>query len=88
MAVSADGSTAVVGASGHANLKFKGAAYVFRDQGGKWTQTTKLTASDGAVGDYFGGSVALTADDSTAVVGAPSAKRSHIRTGSAYVFKL
>ena len=50
-----------------------GSAYVFtRDTGGDlasgWTQVAKLTADDGAAGDYFGRSVSI--DGDTVVVGA------------------
>ena len=46
-----------------------GSAYVFVRAGGVWTEQAKLTASDGAGGDWFGWSVAVAGD--TAVVGAP-----------------
>ena len=50
-----------------------GSAYVFtRDTAGDlasgWTQVAKLTADDGAEGDYFGTSVSI--DGDTVVVGA------------------
>ena len=35
----------------------KGAAYIFQRSGSSWTQSQKLTASDGAHGDRFGTSV-------------------------------
>ncbi|MBI4578417.1 MAG: Ig-like domain repeat protein, partial [Planctomycetes bacterium] len=67
--VAVDGDTLVVGAKEKSNGR--GAAYVFaRNQGGadNWGQVKKLTASDGAGGDYFGTSVAI--DGDTIVVGA------------------
>jgi FG-GAP repeat len=79
VSVAISGSTAVVGAS------FKnsqtGAAYVFVRSGTAWHQQAKLTASDGASRDFFGGSVTLLA--STAVVGAPG---NNSGTGAAYVY--
>ncbi len=55
--------------------------------GTTWSQQQKLTASDGAAGDQFGGSVALSGDDNTALVGAVAAKiGSNIQQGAAYVF--
>jgi hypothetical protein len=72
------GSTAVVGAD--AKNSGTGAAYVFTRSGTTWTQQAKLTASDGAAGDEFGYSVALSG--STAVVGAIN----NAGTGAAYVF--
>jgi hypothetical protein len=43
----------------------------------------ELVAADSAAGDYFGGSVAMTSDGSTALVGALD----HSHTGGAYVFQ-
>jgi hypothetical protein len=61
------GSTAVVGAP------FKnsetGAAYVFVRSGTAWSQQAELTAADGASGDSFGTSVAISG--TSAMVGAP-----------------
>ena len=45
----------------------------------------KLTASDGAVGDYFGYSVAI--DGNTAVIGAVYDDDNGNNSGSAYVFR-
>jgi hypothetical protein len=77
--VALSGSTAVVGAPGRNSQT--GAAYVFVDSGGTWSQQATLTASQRAAGDSFGVSVAVSG--STAVVGA-SGKNS--QTGAAYVF--
>ena len=63
----------------------QGSAYVFVGSGASWTQQAQLTASDGAAGDHFGGSVALVGD--TAVVGAPTDDiDANENQGSAYVF--
>jgi hypothetical protein len=72
-------ATAVVGAPGSSSGT--GAAYVFTRSGGAWSQQAALTAADGAAGDYFGWSVALSG--ATAVVGADG---SNTFTGAAYVF--
>ncbi len=68
--VALSGDTALVGAyfDDNAGGTNAGSAYVFTRTGGVWTQQAKLTASDAAVGDIFGVSVALSGD--TAVVGA------------------
>ncbi len=60
-----DGETVIVGAWGDDTNR--GAAYVFTGSGADWTQQGKLTANDGASGDYFGVSVALSGD--TAIIG-------------------
>ena len=71
--VAISGSTAVVGAPGK-NSK-RGAAYVFMRSGTAWSQQAELTASDGAAGDAFGSSVAISG--STAVVGAHGTQLEH-----------
>src|SRR5579875_1431228 len=89
VALSADGTTALVGAYG-ADLPGQtnaGAAYVFGRSGTTWSQQAKLTASDAAAGDFFGGSVALSADGTTALVGAYHADLpGQADAGAAYVF--
>jgi hypothetical protein len=66
----------------------QGSAYVFVKPGGGWadmTQTARLTASDGAVGDAFGWSIALSG--TTIVVGAYTDDiGANADQGSAYVF--
>jgi hypothetical protein len=77
--VAISGSTAVVGApSTAANT---GAAYVFVRVDGVWSQQAELLASDGAMGDNFGSSVAISG--SWVVVGAPT---KNTFKGAAYVF--
>ena len=50
------------------NFENMGAAYVFVETQEDWVQQAKLTATDGAAGDEFGGAVAIHED--TAIVGA------------------
>ena len=84
--VAISGDTVVVGSQGAdvgANTH-QGAAYVFVKTAEGWvdmTQTAKLTASDGAVNDFFGGTVAVSGE--TVVVGVPNVDGFR---GSAYVF--
>ena len=47
----------------------------------------KLTASDGAARDYFGYSVSISADGTTALIGAYADDDKGSNSGSAYVFK-
>jgi len=49
-----------------------------------WTEMQKLLASDGAAGDYSGGSVSL--DGNTALIGAVWDDDNGVNSGSAYVF--
>jgi hypothetical protein len=76
--VGISGNTALVGAYGYTNNS--GAAYVFVNNGGTWSQQQKLTASDGASNDQFGRAVSISGN--TALVGA----RFHANSGAAYVF--
>lgn len=81
--VSVSGDTAVVGAPGDDNER--GSAYVFTRTGADWPQQDHLTASDGAVGDQFGRSVAVSGE--TVVVGAQKDDiGTNLDQGSAYVF--
>ena len=88
--VAISGNTVVVGAP-YASIGSdfqQGAAYVFVKPGGGWanmTQTAKLTSSDGAASDIFGGSVAV--DGATIVVGASEASVSgNTSAGKVYAF--
>jgi predicted secreted protein len=87
VAMSADGTTALVGAFGASASK--GAAFVFHVSGaGSWASsslpTATLSNSGGAANDTFGVSVALSADGTTALVGAGLVAPD--REGAAYVF--
>ena len=79
--VAVSGETAIIGAIG--NNSSRGAAYVFTCSGTPctWTQQQELTASDGASGDEFGNTVAVSGN--TAIIGA-AYKNSY--QGAAYVF--
>jgi RHS repeat-associated protein len=85
--VAVSGTTAIVGADGHTvngNLD-QGAAYIFSLSGGTWSETAELTAPDGAAGDFFGDSVAVSG--TTAVGGAPyHTVDGNKWQGSVYVF--
>jgi uncharacterized repeat protein (TIGR01451 family) len=76
-AASISGDTVVVGAPGDdtgAGVD-AGSAYVFVRAGATWSEQQKIFAPNGAPGDFFGGSVALSGD-TAAITGG----------GSAYVF--
>lgn len=84
--VSIDGSAILVGAvsddiPGGIDA---GSAYVFRKDGDFWREEAQLTDPDGALGDAFGGSVALRGD--VAVVAAPNKHHSDVGQGSVFVF--
>lgn len=74
-------SVALVGA--YAVENYRGAAYVFRDQQGIWTETDTLQASDGASGSVYG--YYSTIVGKTALVGSYTATvDGEIRRGAAY----
>lgn len=87
LSVALDGSTALVGSyltdiGGNAN---QGAAYVFSESAGVWSETTKLTASDGAADDELGNAVAVSGE--TALIGAFDADiDSQVDQGAAYFY--
>jgi hypothetical protein len=86
--VAISGSTIVVGTRCHPASGpncGQGAAYVFVESGGTWSQQAELAAPDGEAGDRFGNSVAISG--STIVVGAPYHEvYPHFEQGAAYVF--
>jgi hypothetical protein len=83
--VSVSGDRAIIGAPNDDDLGMdSGSAYVFRTDGMTWGQEAKLTASDGAEWDCFGGAVGI--DGSYAVAGAVNDDDKGQNSGSAYVF--
>ena len=84
--VALSGDTAVIGSpydDEHGSAS--GSVYIFTRSGSTWSQQAKLTASDGAAGDYFGYSVALS--DDTALIGAYWDDDNGTDSGSAYIFQ-
>jgi len=83
--VALSGDTALIGAIGDEdNGTTSGSAYIFVISGTTWVQQAKLTAADGAAGDTFGRSVALSGD--TALIGASGDDDNGSNSGSAYIF--
>jgi hypothetical protein len=84
VALSGDGNTAIVG--GFNDNSSAGAAWVFSQSGGVWTQQGSKQVGAGAVGDAEqGNSVALSADGTTAIAGGPT---NNTIAGAAWVFTL
>jgi hypothetical protein len=82
VALSGDGNTAIVG--GRSDNGGVGAAWVFTRTDGVWSQQgDKLVGTDVSGSEYFGTSVAISADGATAIVGGPS---SGWFGGAAWVF--
>jgi hypothetical protein len=78
------GNTAIVGSQTASvnGVQQLGAAYVFVQGSGGWTQQQQLVPTDGTMLELFGTSTAL--DGDTALIGAPSAPG--VGAGAAYVF--
>ena len=98
-AVAIGGDYIVIGAygedddvNGNNNLSRAGSAYIFKNNGGTWTQVQKIIASDRTDHDEFGWSVDI--DGNTIIVGAhlededESGLNFIYHAGSAYVFEL
>jgi uncharacterized protein YdbL (DUF1318 family) len=82
VALSADGNTALVG--GYTDDSYNGAAWVFTQSGGVWSQQGTKLVGTGAVGNaYQGFSVALSADGNTAILGG---WLDNSQAGAAWVF--
>jgi hypothetical protein len=86
VAIAGDGEYALVGASG--DDSWSGSAYIFKRDGTSWNELQKLTASDGAAGDWFSHSVAIACDGEYALVGAMHDDDNGYNSGSAYIYML
>lgn len=82
--VAISGGFAMAGASSRNGGR--GAVYVFERQGAVWTWTQTLTASDGAVNDFFGEAIAL--DGDTALLATGKRNGPAVDAGGVYVFRL
>jgi hypothetical protein len=85
VALSADGETALIGGSTDSNGS--GAAWIYTQSGGDWTQGQALLPNDEQNSDgQFGYAVALSADGSTALIGAPQEYGQGRGSGAAWIF--
>jgi hypothetical protein len=83
--VSVSGGRAAIGSFGDDdNGSSSGSAYVYARSGMTWSVRQKLSASDGASGDLFGGVVAIWNGD--VIVGAASQDSTGSDSGSVYAF--
>ncbi len=85
--VAMDGDKVLVGALQHVHSRTSqnGSVYAFRFNGTSWIEQQELLAPDGAIGDAFGGLVAI--DGNVALIGAPGDDDNGSNSGSAYVFR-
>lgn len=83
--VAISGNTIVVGSTQDDDLgSNSGSAHVYVGSGGSWARQAELLAPDGALGDAFGGPMAIEGD--TLIFGVPRDDVIGYDTGSAYVF--
>ena len=83
--VALDGDTAAFGAEGDDDKgSDSGSVYIFTRSGTSWSQLTKLKATDGAKGDHFGCSVALSGGN--LLVGAYEDDDTGWDSGASYYF--
>ena len=87
VSVAIHGDYAIVGAYGKDGGGFsgKGAAYIFKHDGGSWKEQQMLFARDGEKPDSFGFAVAISSE--FAFAGAPGDKEKGPNTGSVYIFR-
>jgi hypothetical protein len=91
VSLSGDGNRALIGAPGEVPpfRASRGRAYVFERVGGVWSQSTLLSPAVAAPVDSYGLAVSLSADGTTALVGAPYVDtEAGLDAGSVYVFRL
>jgi hypothetical protein len=80
LALSSDGNTALIG--GGSDNSEKGAVWGFTRSGTTWSPNEKLTSPEPNISGKFGGSVALSADSSTALIGELEKERAWVFTRS------
>ncbi len=85
VAVSQTGTTIAVGGGAEVDDAASGAVYVFTGSGSSWTQSAVLTPSDPSDAEELGDNVAISADASTIISGAPFAKVGSVE-GAVYVW--
>jgi hypothetical protein len=87
VAISGDGNTAIIGAYFDDDKGTdSGSAYIYTRAGSSWSQQAKLVPADGAAGDDFGISVAISGDGNTAIIGASYDDDKGTSSGSAYIY--
>lgn len=87
VSLSADGTEALIGAWNAYRGEWTRAAYAFNRSQDEWNQQTKFTPDSDTPEDQFGYDVSLSADGTTAFVGAPPATREQTgKPGEVYVF--
>jgi len=90
VSMNAAGDVALIGSNaddGTGAAADSGAAYIFSNSGGSWTQTTKLVPSDPQLYASFGNSVSLNDAGNVAIIGAPLDEGTGVLySGAAYIF--
>jgi len=87
--MSDDGLTCVIGTPGEApsGVALAGSVYFYSNTASGWVETTKVSPPSPITSGYFGTSVAMSADGSTAIVGEPGANTGLVESGGAYLYR-
>ena len=83
------GTVLIVGSPNNdaSGINNAGAAYIFKQTSGTWSQVSKLIASDLASASYFGTAVAINAAGTVVFIGAPgNNSNGQVGSGTVYVF--
>lgn len=84
--ITINGEYAIIGAPYADDLGYNsGSVYIFKNNGGSWTEEQKLTASDGDADNWFGRCVSM--DEDYIAIGAPKDDDNGENSGSVYIFK-
>jgi len=90
VSLAADGQTAVIGADyATSSATNSGAAYVYSNASGGWTQTTAIADPDATSDDYFGYPVAISGNGQSVLIGSTApVSGTYAYAGKAYSFSL
>ena len=91
VSLTADGTRLAVGAYNKtvSGITGAGKVYIYTRSGSTWVEEATVTASDKAIDDYFGVSVALTADGTRLAVGASGKENGAIdNSGAVYLYDI
>jgi hypothetical protein len=84
VALSSDGSTALVG--GEIDGNHLGAVWAFTRTNGAWSGGVKLVPNNASTGAEFGAAVSLSADGATALIGGPGDEVGGVQAGAAWIY--
>ena len=78
VSINSTGTIVIIGAYGDGGNSLTGAAFIYTNQNGTWTQTARLAS--GVVGGEFGSAVSINSDGTTAIIDAYGENTAYIYT--------